>query len=119
MRRLAVATTLLAMVLITSAFRVPSQEELSYPVTETAAVCGKAGERIGGSTPGAMYTCCSGLTAMPEWIHNNPSLAALSCQQVLATPSMPGSGNVCSPCGNGQCEPANAENKCSCPADCK
>jgi len=81
--------------------------------------CGKEGDHIGGSIPDSIHVCCAGLTAASRWKHNNPSLAGMSCADIMKIPELPGGGSACIKCGDGKCDEAHAEDKCNCPADCK
>jgi len=69
--------------------------------------CAKEGESVG-TCAGCMEKCCQGLKPMANLKYNG------ECVNLPA----PGSGGVCSNCGNGICDDENSEDECNCPEDC-
>ncbi|MDP2950756.1 MAG: hypothetical protein Q8N55_00050 [bacterium] len=88
----------------------PNCEFASCPATS----CVKEGDVTTGGTyaPNDPKTteCCAGLIAIGHYTDKSITSGCYSLP-------MPGSGSVCTYCGNGVC--GLGENKCNCPSDCK
>ncbi len=83
-----------------------ANNKIVEPVNQETGNCAKAGESVGSCV--GCKKCCQGLQPMVNLKYNG------ECVNLPA----PGSGGVCSNCGNGICDDKNNEDECNCPEDC-